>query len=408
MKNPVRFGLVLLLLSTFCLPALAVIIAMGDGAGNTNAPTGDQGWSYVGRIVAGNNAPSSVTYVGNNWFVTAYHIKALDNPSGVFLNGDSYTIIPSSWVRLTNTVSGTSADSVLFKVNENIPLTDLNVLSSQPANGTAVTMIGNGLDRHSTLYTLPLSGPDETYYHIKSGIANTAKRWGTNTIEGDGGLENSGFGLTDTLLTDFDYVSGEAQAATYDSGGGVFVDSGSSWDLAGIIITVSNLYSISGTNAVMLTGGNPGYDGSVTRFADLSAYHTQITNTVAITDIDEDGIPDDWEYEQSGSATGVSASTDQDGDGEIGADEYIADTDPTDSNIVWQANGDFSVTNQTFTFDGSTARKYQLLYTTNDLADPGLTWVSNDVPIWGTGAGTEITVTNTEDTVFYRVWVTLP
>jgi len=65
------------------------------------------------------------------------------------------------------------------------------------------------------------------------------------------------------------------------------------------MITVSNLYNISGTNAVMLTGGNAAYAGSVTYFADLSAYRSQITNIMQISDLDGDALPDWWEFKYS-------------------------------------------------------------------------------------------------------------
>ena len=65
--------------------AQAVIVAGGDGTQNTTAPSGDQGWSNVGRI---SNKPSSVTYISNNWFITANHIKELDTPTNVIFNGN--------------------------------------------------------------------------------------------------------------------------------------------------------------------------------------------------------------------------------------------------------------------------------------------------------------------------------
>lgn len=268
-----------LLLSVLFLSAVtarAVIIAGGDGTGNTNAPSGDQGWSYVGRL---SNVPSSVTYVGNQWFITANHIKVLDNPSSVLLNGSTYSIVSDSWTRITNS-TGTGADLIMFRVFGNVGLASLTVSASSLSSGTGVTMIGNGLNRYPDLRTLSLPGPDETFYHIKSGTSNTAKRWGTNTIEGDGGMLDIGYGITESLFTDFDYVAGEAQGAIYDSGGGVFANNAGSWELAGIMLSISNLYTISGTNAVMLTGGNNSYGGSATYLADLSVYRDQINQVI--------------------------------------------------------------------------------------------------------------------------------
>ncbi|MDD3275592.1 MAG: hypothetical protein PHP93_00930, partial [Kiritimatiellales bacterium] len=63
---------------------------------------------------------------------------------------------------------------------------------------------------------------------------------------------------------------------------------------------------------------------------------------------------------------------------------------------------------QTFYFNGSTGRQYQVFYTTNDLATTNLTWIAAGTPVWGAGTNSAITVTNTDDTVFYRLWVTVP
>jgi len=264
----------------------AVVIAGGDGTGNVTAPAGDErGWSYVGRIVADNNAPSSVTYVGNQWFITANHIKVLDNPTSVLLNDQTYNIDSSKWTRITNN-TGSGADLMMFCVNETVGLASLTVSSGTPAAGTAVTMIGNGRDRESDLFYDP--DVDEYFYVLKSGVANTSKRWGANTVNGayynNGGFIDSGtqldpdlYGTTQAFYTDFSPVTNEAQAATYDSGGGVFTGDGEALELAGIMVAAKNY---SGGTAAVLTGGGPLLTGSETYIADLSAYEEQITQVI--------------------------------------------------------------------------------------------------------------------------------
>jgi hypothetical protein len=274
------------------------VIAGGDGTGNVAAPAGDErGWSYVGRL---SNVPSSVTFLGNQWFITANHIKVLDKPTSVLLNDQTYSIDPSKWTRITNSV-GTDADLMMFRVDENVGLANLTVRSSSSTAGTAVTMIGNGFDRYPDLIPLTL-GPSpndyELLYQLKSGTENTSKRWGLNTVNGayynnsgfvdTGGYLDDGetfdpdlYGSTQAFYTDFSPYVGEAQAVTYDSGGGVFVGSGDSLELAGIMVAAGYTgYSIGGTNAVMLTEGSPGYNGSETYIADLSAYSNQINQTI--------------------------------------------------------------------------------------------------------------------------------
>ncbi len=273
MKN---CGLIISLLALSACTAHAVIVAGGDGTQNTTMPTGGQGWDYVGKIDH-ISANSSVTYIDNNWFITAYHVKHFDNPTGALLGGSSYSIDGGSWTRITNSV-GTDTDLAMFRVTSEVGLSGV-IVSSSPANGTALTMIGNGRNRaidqafwnvSAGTWAENGSPTNASGYHWATG---STKRWGNNAKEADAGLVDDGFGVTDMFYTDFDAVVGEAQGATYDSGGGVFVDGGSEWELAGVMIAVTG-----GTGQP----ANTSVFGNRTYMADLSTYSGQITDIAAI------------------------------------------------------------------------------------------------------------------------------
>ncbi len=270
-----------LLLLLCPLVGQAVIIAGGDGTGNTAAPSGGQGWDYVGRISG--SAPSSVTYIDNNWFITAHHIKVLDNPTGVLLGGSSYSIDAGSWTRLTNSEGG-DADLSMFRVTSSVGLAGLTVRSSATANGSGLTMIGNGRNRGTseTQWSVNTSGDPWVWTEVGSGgdangykwASGSSKRWGTNSKDADAGLVNDGFGITDMFYVDFDDAGGsEAQGATYDSGGGVFYNTGSEWELAGLMLTTSGYKDQPGSTSVY---------GSRTYMADMQHYADQINTTSAI------------------------------------------------------------------------------------------------------------------------------
>ena len=225
------------------------------------------------------------------------------------------------------------------------------------------------------------------------------KRWGTQKIDEDfilsydgggdvGSSTNIGFSM-EFLLSDSDY---EAGFGWFDSGGGTFVEENGEWKLAGI-------------NTVVYAADANTPEGSYDRLFSVSipAYHTWITNTIdSVTgDDDSDGIPNWWE-DQFG--TNIMATADQDSDGLTGEQEYIADTDPTDSNQVFRIDALVVVDDQQIEFDGSTARQYQLSTSTNQFES----WGSVGSPAWGTGTNSSITVNNTEKNVFYRLHVTLP
>jgi hypothetical protein len=125
-------------------------------------------------------------------------------------------------------------------------------------------------------------------------------------------------------------------------------------------------------------------------------------------DLDGDGIPNYWE-QQYGTTTGLTASANNDSDGFTNYQEYLADTNPTNSASFFAIDSLVAQADQTVTFIGSTARQYQVFYTTNDLAATNLTWLAAHTNlVRGAGTNSFITVTNTDDKAFYRLKATLP
>ena len=373
-----------------CLPVSAIVVA--DYSVATNAPTGDWdlNWDYVYYY----KTMSSVA-VGSHWLLTAGHaaLEMSNRSSTVIINDVNYY---EQAVYLHDPADDPShtniADLALVRFDK--PFPGYYPLYTGSMINKSVVMVGYGNTGtvHSTYYTLSNSG---------SGV----KRWGSNKIDQTYTLSqtinNYRTDPYSTVDTDTSGVlmyftqSGttyEAGAAVYDSGSGTFIKSGGIWKLAGI-----------NTAILQSDPGGP----NITFAASIPAYAAWITQTIAAADGDDDsdGIPNWWEEQYT---TNILASIDQDGDGVNGADEYVADTDPTDINSFFKVDTFGVSSNQTLTFTGSTAREYRALYTTNDLADPGLIWTTNEPAIWGVGTNTEIIVTNAEDRVFYRLKVILP
>ncbi len=373
--------------------AEAVMVAGGDGTQNTTSPAGGQGWDYVGRIDKA-NVYSSVVYISNNWFITAHHIKVLDNPTGVLLGGLSYSIDPNSWMRLTNSVGGNADLSMFRVVGGTVGLSGLTVRSSATSNGSGLTMIGNGRNRETSETTWNSSwmeGGKPTAYRGYKWASGATKRWGTNVKDINAELIDAGFGITDMFRTDFDDIGGtEAQGATYDSGGGGFYNNGGDWELAGIMLATAGFNSQPGDTAVY---------GNLTYMADMQYYAAQISITAQIIDIDADGIPDAWEYEQTGSTIGVVASADQDDDGFTGEEEWLADTDPNDGNSFLEIL-DYSVETN-LVFSSSTNRTYQVEHK-DHLADTAA-WQTNVSWFVGSHPQTEQAVSTSPSNRFYRV-----
>lgn len=276
-----RATLLLALLGVLAAPqaARAVLIQTADGSGNTTAPPDDPGWANVGVRGIGNGV-----YLGGGWVLTVAHVGAGD----IVLAGTTYPSAPGSAVQLTNGgASGRSAttDLMLYRLaTEPAGLAAVAIAGSQPTVGTAVTMIGSGLDRGAfTEWSVNTSVTPWVWTEVGSGgtavgykTAGTRQmRWGTNTVAATD-LWVSASDLNPPLdvrsiSTEFDaqFGSSEAQAVNHDSGGAVFARNGGGWELSGMIFDVGG-YSGQPSpafNAVI---------GDATYAVDLSFYRPQI------------------------------------------------------------------------------------------------------------------------------------
>ena len=122
---------------------------------------------------------------------------------------------------------------------------------------------------------------------------------------------------------------------------------------------------------------------------------------VAGLDSDADGMPNEWEVQNSLSPTNAAdRTTDADGDGASNFDEYVADTLPQESNSVFRILAVSNNSPSSVSFSSSVARTYSLLRSTNLL---GSNWTAIATNVSGTGGMRNITDTNPPPTSFYRL-----
>lgn len=385
---------ILILFMTGSAPAIIV----WDYSVATNPPTGswNVNWDYVYKYKG-----SSAVAVGSNWLLTAAHVADDNKDSNVVVNGTTNyqrEIIfhtPSDDPEHAN-----RADLALVRFDKEFPGYYPLYTGTFPASYSRrlnAVMIGYG--RTGMVYS--------TYYN-EAPPGNGVKRWGSQKIDGTDSWDypivdlrvsppvtnmtyNDGIEMMFSL-GDTDY---EAGVGVYDSGGGTFVNDGGIWKLAGINTTrypKTGVTNYTGTFAVS-----------------VPAYETWATNVMNPTgDLDGDGIPNYWE-QQYGTTTGLTVSADNDGDDFTNFEEYLADTDPTNAASFFEMSGFMASAVQTVYFTGSTARQYQVFYTTNDLAATNVVWIAAHTnKIAGTGVNSAITVTNTQEKAFYRLRVTQP
>jgi hypothetical protein len=255
-------------------PAGAVLIASGDGTGNTTPPA-DPAFLNVGVV----NGLTGV-YLGDGWVLTANHVGT----GSITLEGIAHPAVTASSVRLEH-APGSPTDLRLFRLVTDPGLDPLEIATPGVTPGRAVVLYGNGRNRGSPF----------TWQGIAGFYWGSAKslRWGTNEVEdtglviaiGDSTVESFNVLFDDGLPTEH-----EANAAVGDSGGGAFVEApGGGYELAGILFAI---YGYGGQPTSSTLYGNG------TLAADLSYYRDQILTLTAVAacadgaDDDGDGLVD--------------------------------------------------------------------------------------------------------------------
>jgi len=267
MRGAVRAGLTAALACLLAGPAAAVIIATGDGTGNTTAPADDPGFENVGA-----RSGLSVVYIGNHWVLTANHVGVGD----VVLGGRTYSPVPGSGHRFAN-ADLTPADLLAFKLSEDPGLPALVVAPSPPAPNALATLIGRGRNR----------GAPTSWNGIDGWLwgSGSAKRWGTNhvSIRSALVLDTQAFALEFDAIASPPAGEHESTAANGDSGGAAFIKRNGSWQLAGILFAIGNYSNQPPSTALY---------GNLTYAVDLSSYLDDILVVTGQPTCD-DGLDDD-------------------------------------------------------------------------------------------------------------------
>ncbi len=248
-------------------PAGAVLIASGDGSGNTSPPADDPGFANVAIV----NGLSGV-YIGNGWILSAYHVGV----GTVELDGSSYEVVPLSRTRLVGS-DPNPPDLQLLRIVGDPGLPVTAIATTTPPIGSEVVLIGRGKGRGSPVTWSTHSGWNWDFPFTI--------RWGTNKVSDTGvvSLDTHGFTMDFDTLGSAPSTSHESQVAIGDSGGAVYWKSGGIWWLAGTLYLAYGYENQPSQTSLY---------GNMSGAADLSVYRDEILSIVAVPACDN-GLDDD-------------------------------------------------------------------------------------------------------------------
>ena len=250
--------------ASLCLsirPCHAIVFeATGDPTHNTTAPTGtftNSGWQYEGTY-----GSYLGTMIAPQYFITAQHFGTQGT---TFTQSGSFSGGADTTYNIDTTANGGTG-------YWDIAGTDLRIFKIQGAFSTYAPLYTGSSETGLTMEINGRGGPrgaDVLVGGVLHGWQDTnpdgVARWGTNTVSG---IYSSAIG---DLLTASFSASGTAEEATLsngDSGGGVFVDDGGVWKLAGVNYSIDGMFDTNGIvgdgsdfNAALLDRGGL-YQGS--------------------------------------------------------------------------------------------------------------------------------------------------
>lgn len=203
---------------------LAVIVYTDPGRLDT-APTGklaNAGWQYEGNFFG-----FTGTAIAPNYFITAAHIGG-GVGQGFLYNGAEYIT--------TAFYDDPNSDLRIWKVDGTLPAY-ATIDAKKNEVGKQAIIFGRGTDRGDALIV------KKKVRGWEWGAADDNLSWGTNRISSATKI-NGGDNVLAFKFSASKSKPDEATISEGDSGGGVFVKIGKSWELAGVNFTASGPYSL--------------------------------------------------------------------------------------------------------------------------------------------------------------------
>lgn len=225
----------------------------------------------------------TVIYLGGGHALTARHVGHgeifLEDRIIKPLRGGQHTILNPN---------GKTADAMVFELDRDVPVPDwplLPIATEPPRRGEEVLLVGFGRGRDRVV---EFDADGESRFAFLWSDRGE-KRWGTNRIASGVETITQGTLVSRSFVLVFDPPGSpgatryEAQAAVGDSGGGAFVYRDGSWQLLGLMVSVSGDARVPGRGSAY---------GDRTFVVDLTTYRDEIlrwTRASCSNERDDDG-----------------------------------------------------------------------------------------------------------------------
>jgi hypothetical protein len=224
--------------NAFTVRAVMFQSSTADATYNTNVPSGtltNSGWQYEGfwstSVELATNSYPAGNFLGTpiapQFFITAAHIYGTTNDVFVF-NGVTYHPVAQ--------FTTLDSDLSIWQVAETFPYYAPLYTASAETN-SPVVVVGRGTQRGDPVV---VNGQTNGWLWVEP--SDGVKRWGESRVNS---IINGGTGVGDLLRCAFDAGAG-SNACTLtdgDSGGGLFIQDGGVWKLAGINYGVDGHFS---------------------------------------------------------------------------------------------------------------------------------------------------------------------
>jgi hypothetical protein len=243
-------------IAAFAARADAVIL-LNSATRNTSPPTGelaDAGWQFQGQF-----SGFLATPISSKYFITAQHIGGSAPGGAIFYNGQNYVTDQSI------DIPGT--DLRMWRISATFPTWApiYNRATDGPEAGRRMFVVGRGTQRGDAVYVDEPLGepvvndgpfgqrafpPQPVLKGWRWGLEDRIQSWGENVVSEV--FDDQDFGDLLYFTFDRDGLANEAHLSSGDSGGGVFIEVGSTWKLAGINLSVDGPFRQSPTDAEFL------------------------------------------------------------------------------------------------------------------------------------------------------------